>query len=354
MLRWPSRALIAGSQPCDTGAVSPSREPTYALQTVTPFWKVFRDYPQLPKEFQGNLDEMPADVRIPVAGAQEILRVAVELTGEPDLGLIAAQATELGSFSVLEYAAASAPTWRDSLQTVFRYSRIMNEAADFRLQIEDGRAYVILHSTVPLVRAGVDYQSAAMHVSATRWLQPMPDELEVWFRHDRPENTAAYEATFSTDHLVFNAPFDGFVFNEDRLDTKLPHADPSLHYVLHQHAQQLLARLAPGDALVEQVRAYVLSTLSSRAATATETASKFHMARRTLTRRLQQEGTTFSALLDDVRRQAAIHYVESTEHTVEDVAFLLGFSEPSPFVRAFKRWTGQTPIAYRKSARQSR
>ena len=69
------------------------------------------------------------------------------------------------------------------------------------------------------------------------------------------------------------------------------------------------------------------------------------MTRRTLTRRLQKEGTSFTELLDDVRRQAALHYLDKSEHSVEDIAFLLGFSESSAFVRAFKRWQGMAPTS---------
>lgn len=328
-----------------------SSDPTYALQTVKPFWKVLRTYSQIPREMLGDLEASPADLRVPVAGAQAFLRNVIALTGDEDLGLRAARATEAGSFSVLEYAAASAATWRESLETVFRYSHLMNEAADFELRVVGSEAQVVLRSTVPLVRAGVDYQSAALYVAAGRWLHPMPNEMQILFSHDEPADTTQYENTFSPGRLVFGAGFSGFIFDAQRLDTKLPNADPTLYNILHMHADRLLAELAPGDGLVEQVRAHILSTLNSRPVTATETATKMKIARRTLTRRLRQEGTSFTALLNEVRRHAALRYMEATDHSVEDVAFLVGFSEPSPFVRAFKRWTGMPPIAYRKAHR---
>ena len=89
----------------------------------------------------------------------------------------------------------------------------------------------------------------------------MPRELEVWFSHAAPDDTSEYRTTFGKNRLVFDAPFNGFVFDAARLDTKLASGDPSLHGVLRQHAERLLAELAQGDGLVERVRAQVLATL---------------------------------------------------------------------------------------------
>ena len=114
-------------------------EPTYALQVVRPFWKLLRRYPQIPSQLIDEAEATPPDQRVPVAQGQALLEGAVALTGDPNLGLLAARATELGAFEVLEYVAVSAPTWRAAIECVFRYSHLMNEAADFRLEIEGGK-----------------------------------------------------------------------------------------------------------------------------------------------------------------------------------------------------------------------
>jgi AraC-like DNA-binding protein len=322
--------------------------PTYAVQLAKPFWKVMRRYPQISSALLDQLEATPPDARLPVAAGQELLRSVVELTGEQDLGLLAARETELGGFAVLEYASASAPTWGEALQTLFRYSHLVNSAADFRLEQVADKARVVLHSTVPLTRAGTDYQSAAFHVAVSRWQQPAVTELEAWFPHPEPSDLSEYRATYGTARLVFGAPFCGFVFDAERLQTPLPSNEPALHGVLRQHADRLLAELAPRTELIAQVRSHLLSTLRGRPASAVEMAEKLGMTRRTLTRRLREEGTSFSEVLDELRHRTAVHYLESTQHSVEDIAFLVGFSEPSPFVRAFRRWTGMAPMAYRR------
>lgn len=329
-----------------------AKGPTYSVQLVRPFWKVLRRYPQMPAEALDQLEATPNDERMSVAYGQEMLRGAVALTGEENLGLLAARETELGSFQVLEYVTASAPTWRAALETLFRYSHIMNQAADFKLELVAGKAHVVLHSTVPLQRAGIDYQVAAFHVAVTRWnLAPVP-ELEVWFTYPEPENVREHRATFGDAKLVFGAPWNGFCFDAARLDTKLSSNEPAVHSVLRQHADRLLAEFTPSEGLLGEVRSHVLSNMRGRPASAADTAQKLGMTRRTLTRRLAQEGTSFTIVLDEARHRTAVHYLENTDHSIEDIAFLVGFSEPSPFVRAFRRWTGMAPMAYRKSRRQ--
>jgi len=326
-------------------------ERTYAPQVVRPFWKLLREYPQVPAEVLDQLERAEPQ-RVPVTAAQEQLRALVALTGDPDLGLRAARTLGLGDYEVLEYVTMSASTWREAIETLLRYTRIMNEAADFALEVVGQHAHVVFRSRLPLARAGVDYQSAAYHVVASHWLTPAV-ELEAWFVHPEPEDLSQYHETFPNVRLRFGAPWDGFRFEAWRLDTPLQTHDPSLHRVLREHAEQLLTTLAPGDSLVEHVRAHVLETLKTSAPSAEATAAKLHMTRRTLTRRLRQEGTTFTDLVEEVRRHTAAHYLQTTDYSVEDIAFLVGFSGASPFVRAFKRWTGKSPLVYRKAYREA-
>lgn len=329
-----------------------THEPTYAPQMATPFAAALKRFPQVPEALVAAIEDAPEGVRLPVAAGQEFLAQMVELTGEPDLGLLAAQTIELGNFEVLEFAAYSAPTWRAALETTLRYIHLMNEAADFRLEIEDGQAHVVLDSTVPLTRAGIDFQAAAFHVSATRWFSPVPTDLQVWFTYPQPEDISAHRATFGRDvTLRFSAPWNGFVHDASVFERSITGADPSVHRVLRDHAERLLAELAPGDGLAEQVRAQLLSSLTDGPPSAAAVAKQLGISRRTLTRRLGQQGTSFTELLDDVRQHAATHYLTDSDHSIDDIAFLLGFSEASAFVRAFRRWHGQTPLAYRRAQR---
>lgn len=326
----------------------PAREPTYALQMARPFWTLLARYPQVPREALEGTDAAPDDLRLSVPDGQRFLHQMTELTGEPDLGLLAARETKLGAFDVLEFVAFSAPTWRAALETLFRYIHLMNEAADFRIETVGDQARIVLHSTVPLTRAGIDFQSAALHIATTRWFGQQPPELEVHFTYAEPDDVSQHRAVFGDAELVFDAPWNGFIFGAFHLEKKLTSADPSVHQVLRDHADRLLQKLAPGDSLVERIRAQLLESLKEGPLTAEAVAASMGITRRTLTRRLRQEGTSFTELLEDIRHQAALHYLDTTDHSLDDIAFLVGFSESSAFVRAFKRWQGASPTAYRR------
>lgn len=324
-----------------------TREPTYATQLVRPFRSLLQGYPQVPAALKGG-DSPADDARVPVAAGQAFLQHIVELTGDEDVGLRAARQTQVGAFDVLEFAAFSAPTWRAAVETSFRYVRLMNEAADFRIEVDGGAAHLVLGSRVPLVRAGIDFQSGALHRTTIHWVDEEAPELQVWLTYPRPADTRQHVETFGDVHFRFDAPHNGFVFDAARLDHPVRSADPASHRLLREHLERMLGELSAGEGLVEGVRAQLLASLKGGPLGAEALAAEMGITRRTLSRRLAQHGTTFSKLLAEVRHHAAVDYLVTTRHSVDDIAFLLGFSESSAFVRAFQRWQGEPPAAYRR------
>jgi AraC-like DNA-binding protein len=318
-----------------------------------PFLRVLARYPKFPRELLEDTGSAAEDLRLPVAASQQFLQEMSELVGEENLGLLAARETPLGTFEVLEFVAFSAPTWRAAIETAFRYIHLMNEAADFRIEITETKAHVVLRSSVPLTRAGIDFQSATLYLTAARWFGRHKPELEVWFTYPEPADLTEHRATFGAAKLRFDAPWNGFVHDAALLDAELLGADPKVHAILRQHAERLLSELGAGDGVVAHVRGQLLESLKDGPLSASAVASRMGVARRTLTRRLAEHGTSFSELLDGVRREAATYYVSSSDHSLVDIAFLVGFSESSTFVRAFRRWHGVAPMAYRRAQRKS-
>ncbi|MGA9526123.1 MAG: helix-turn-helix transcriptional regulator, partial [Myxococcaceae bacterium] len=109
-----------------------------------------------------------------------------------------------------------------------------------------------------------------------------------------------------------------------------------------------LARLPKADDFVLQVRQRVTSALSGGEPTLEAIASQLAITPRTLQRRLKEHGTTYQLLLEELRRELALRYLRDHGLEISEVAFLLGFSEPSAFHRAFRRWTGTTPLSFRR------
>jgi AraC-like DNA-binding protein len=124
-------------------------------------------------------------------------------------------------------------------------------------------------------------------------------------------------------------------------------ADPALALVLEEHMQRLLEGLPTQDPFVHRTCGELLQALQRGAASLEVLADALHVSPRTLRRRLEEHGTSYKTLLDELRRELAFHYVGRSGEPTDAIAARLGFTEPSTFYRAFKRWSGTTPALYR-------
>ena len=320
---------------------------------MRPFLELLKTYPDFPPALLDSLAAVDADERVPIAAAHELLAGAVALTKDPDIGLKAARHFSPGDYGLLEYMISSAPTWGDAINLLGRYLPLINDALHYSLRIERGQAIVQLDSSVPMPRAAADFQSAAFHITAA-YQAPSPrrGELVALFTHPRPDSIDEYERTFVGRRVVFDAPFNGFSFEQEFLSARMQTANPKLHQVLRAHAELVLAELPRTESLTQKVRDLVAQQLATGGPSAEAVARELHMSRRTFSRKLLGEGTNFTELLDDMRRRSALRYVGDRELGLSEIAFLLGFSQTGAFHRAFKRWTGQTPLEYRRERRK--
>jgi AraC-like DNA-binding protein len=331
---------------------STTERPSYSVRLLLPFARLLRRDARVPAELVTPLDAMDPDDRLPITDVHELLEGAIFLTQDPDLGLKAAREIVPGDYGAVEYAARSASTWGESARIAGRYMRLVNDALRFSVREEGEYALIQLDSTIALPRAAADFQSAAFHVSGINVWQPgFHPTFEAWFTHAAPENTEEYLKTFAPGTVHFNKPWNGFVVPRAYLMLSVPSADPQLHSLIRKHADAMLAELPRAQSLTERVRDLLAAELSGGTPTARHIARKVAMSERSLARYLHEEGTTFSALLEDLRRRMALRYVRNSELSFSEITFLLGFSQAAAFYRAFRRWTGQTPREYRQTPR---
>jgi len=320
-----------------------------STRLLFPFARVLMDHPAVSVERLDEIRTLDPDARIPLSRAHDLLAQALEKTQDPNLGLKAGRSASPGDYGVLHYAIRSASTIEEAIQAAHRFMRLLTDATDYRLELDGDRAMVRLDSKVPLPRAAADYQASITHTLQLGPSAALIPGLEWWFQHDRPKDTSEYERTFAPAAVRFSAPAFGYVFDKSFLKLPLPQADANLNQIVRKHAELLLAELPRTRNLTETVRDLIVKELASGQPTAAQVAVRLRMNQRTLARRLQSEGTTFSALFDDLRRGLALRYLLRSDLRISEVVFLLGFSEVATFYRAFRRWTGQTPVEYRRS-----
>ena len=294
--------------------------------------------------------QIDPDERVPVTTVHRLLEAAAELTQDPDLGLKAARRTSVGDCGALDYLLSTSPTVKDAIEVAGRYMRLINDTLAIRLEQRGESALVRLDNSVMLPRAAADFQVGSIFWNhPRRWLHDVLAEVVVSFTHAAPPEPAEYERTFGPAEVRFSAPFCGFLLRRSHLAVPLEKADPKLHHVIAKHAQQLISELPGAESVTERARAVAAKELAHGNPNAQHVATELGMSLRTLGRKLAEEGTTFKDVLDDLRKRLALQYVAGRDLALSDVALLLGFSETAAFHRAFRRWTGQTPLEYRRN-----
>jgi AraC-like DNA-binding protein len=289
--------------------------------------------------------------RIEVDKIDAILGAAIPLIRDPAFGLHAARCWHPSELGVLGYAWLSSSTLRTGLERLVRYSRLVGERG--MTEIEDTRQGLTVRfwakrgnpSVVPVAAVFVDIVMAILldlcRMNAGAGLRPVAATL----RRRKPDSADSYERFFGCP-VRFGAEENTFALSAKDADHPLPSANRQLAAVFDKMLTEELARLDKSD-VVSRCRAAVLEHLASGEGTAEETAKQLHMSPRTLQRKLAEAHTTYLQLIDDTRKDLALRYIEDPRRSVTDITFSLGFSQPSAFTRAFKRWTGRSPSDYR-------
>jgi AraC-like DNA-binding protein len=326
----------------------PSVEPSFSLRLVLPFVKLLAGHKGISGPLLQKLSAMGPDDRLPISAVLRWLDSAVEISRDPDLGLRAVRRIESGSYDVLEYMARSASNYGEALELQLRYIRLVNEAADFTLGVREGRAFIDLRSRVVLTRAASDFQACALLIAARAWLGSL-DSFELWFSYPAPSKLDTYREVLGSTPVRFGAAHDAISFDAKLLEVPMKSADPKLNAVLRRHAEHLIAELPEPEWLTGRVRKLLMGLLPAGKTNADYVATRLGMSRRTLTRHLEREGVTYKDLLEQARRELSFQYLANPATDIQQIAFLLGYSETAAFSRAFRRWSGQSPAAYRRS-----
>jgi AraC-like DNA-binding protein len=246
---------------------------------------------------------------------------------------------------VLEYAFRASPTLGDALGQVVRYARVMHDRITVRL-VPEGDA-LRLTGSVPPRHAVSRYQT---ELFLAIWLRLARDTcsadiapVEASFDHPAPARLDEHRRFFACP-LLFEQPVAGLLVARADLDRPMHAADPALTALLGRQLDKLLVSLPADPSVSSRARVLVKDDLPSGDASVDRVARQLAMSVRTLSRRLEAEGTSYRRLLASVREELAFAHLRDPRVEVAEIAFLLGYSEPSAFHRWFKRHTGRTPL----------
>jgi AraC-like DNA-binding protein len=281
-------------------------------------------------------------------GLLERLALQIDVT---ELPLHAGASMRCDDYGALGLAFKAAPTLHGSYARVARYARLWTSVVEYEL-VPDARAtWFVLHRHGAR-RLGLRLSNEATLASATaigREVSPdgVFNPLEVHLQHPAPSSTASHERYFGCP-IVFGSNRDALLISQQALNSSNTLGDIGITQFLIQHLDAELAQMGGDPSVEDQTKHAIAGALSEGLPKMEDVARRLGLSVRSLHRRLADRGLTFQALTEDTRRELAEGLLRNERYSLSEIAFLTGFSEQSSFNRAFKRWAGATPAAFRK------
>jgi AraC-like DNA-binding protein len=300
---------------------------------------------------EGDLED--PDGRVPLGAVYELVERATAATGDDCFGLHFAVGVTVQDLDALGFLVAASATLGEALERIVRYQRLWNDGERYALSIAGGTArvtYTPYGPSRPAHRQMAEIAAADMAVNAGQILDgDRAIAARVRFQHAAPADTAELERVLAVP-IEWSAPVTEILLLESALARPLRGANEALCAFFERYTSAMVGRLpAPGSAAA-RVRRLVGEELPIEEVSLSALAAKLRVSPRTLQRRLSDEGTSLQAEVDQARRERAAALLDSGA-SIAEIVWLLGYSEPSAFHRAFKRWTGQTPEAWRAERR---
>lgn len=292
--------------------------------------------------------------RLPHDAVSRIWLTAQRLTGDAALGLHVGEQVRPGSFDALGQLLMNCETLREAARQAERFAPLVGGGGRFAARTEDDAIrllYLPFDPDWPCRRQRVEAVLAAT-LTFTRWLcgqQILPQAVR--FRHTAPASLEEHRRIFGPVSITFDAEDDSLLLSDDVLALPVRQANAGLKSVLSGYAQAELSRLHDGnDALLRDLADCIRASFAADTQPGIEdAAAALRMTPRTLQRRLAERGTSFQAEVTALRCALAKDLLRDADRSVPEIAARLGFADVANFHRAFKGWTGQTPIEWRKS-----
>lgn len=277
-----------------------------------------------------------------------IIRRVIDLSPDPEIGLVAGQHGHVGVNGKLGMAWICCSTFLETIQMAIRYVNLTLTFFQHELTVRDNNVYHKLSEIIVL--KDLNYFIAEREfTSLSRMMGDVlgcPFELkEVHFAYPKPEYGDSYKGFFHCP-VYFNAENHLFVFDKKYLTYPLPKSDPLMRNIYEKECKQLLKKYRNRKTTEDAVR-QELSFSDDGYQDIENLARRFSMSSRTLCRKLSAEGTSYQAIIDDIRKRKAIDLLMKTNKSNEEIAATIGYSNTANFYHAFKRWTGYTPGKYR-------
>lgn len=287
--------------------------------------------------------------RIPFAQYEHVVQTAYAEVKDPAFGLHLGERMSIGTFDVLGYLVEHSVTLREAITTALRYSGFVSEGPRLEFAEDGERATLRIllpenESFAALLASEFSVVALLRMVRTFAGDDVLPERA--LFAHPKPAHAAEYRRLFG-GREAFSQACSGLVLDRSWLDRGPKCRADDLQTYLTKRAEMLLAKAERDASVTERVERWLAAQPELKRPALTEVAGDLGMSSRSLRRYLSEEHALFSDLVDDARAARAKRILMDPAQSIQETAYSLGFRTASAFSRAFKRWTGMTPRAYR-------
>lgn len=251
----------------------------------------------------------------------------------------------------LGHLAFSCPSFEEALKNTVKYIKILNRMYSLNAQFKGDIVKLEMDTILPgkdLYVSEMEPMMAALYKALTSIQSAGNKPTKVFFKYSEPSHSYLYSEYFG-DYCVFDAKQNAIEFDTSAFKKYWSYGDPMIAKIAKKNLEQALYSLNQGESLAARIREVILGS-SSRFPKQEEVAEVLHVTTRTLSRNLRKENKTYQEVVDELRQELAIDYLDNSNWSIEEIAELLGYSSAANFGRAFKKWTGKSPSDFRTVA----
>jgi AraC-like DNA-binding protein len=291
-------------------------------------------------------DLRDVDRRVPLTKYVALMGAGKALANDPALALHYGETNDMAQISVVGLIAYACETFAEAMAQVNRYGRLVVEVDGpkdrFSVAYKEGGLWAVDNRERPNDFPELTESTFARLICGPRRFGVSQLAKAVHVTHPAPDYRAEYERIYGAP-VTFEADWNAVLLDVRWMNHKISVQPRYVFGILSEHADALVTSLESSKSTRGRVESLLTPVLHTGETGMDAVAAKMGLSRQALFRRLKGEGATFEKVLDELRRQMALHYLSGKKVSVNETAFLVGFSEPAAFSRAFKRWTGKSP-----------
>ena len=311
--------------------------------------------------FEGMMPEDFKDLPISIDSLNEIqavpadhffeLHEIIDQTLHPGFSVRVGQQMKMDDYGVLGLSWRTCTRAKEIFERSERYFTLLSNTYVFKVEKESDESKIYLFRDG--YRRGVELSNEATFSATVVVLKAITETdiapVSVSFKHGPPADLNSYNDAFRCP-ILFNQEHNYISYKSSNLETRSAKADASINRFLLERVQEETdgIEITPNK-IARDVELLIMDALPSGIPSITHLGEHMGMSNRTLTRRLSENGVTFRDLIKKTQEELSKDLLKNSSMNIAEIAFQTGFSEQSAFNRAFKRWTGQSPVEFRKS-----